>query len=314
MSIVRDSILAFALGDAMGIPTEGIERETLLQKPVTTMIGHGTYDKDEGTWGDDTSLTLATIDSMVKCKDIDSSDIMERFCDWVRNCEYTADGGIFEMDETTKKALAAYATTGDVKASGQDGLKDNGNGSLMRMLPIALYCHYNNLRPSKVYDIVKEVSSITHSNEVSILGCFIFVSYVMFILNGKDKFASYNMIKCIDYTEFFDEDIVEYYNRLLKTNINNLRIDDLKSESYIVYTLEMIIWVTLNSSSLPETIIGSINLGGDTDTVSALSSSIAGIIYSLDDVPSKWISSLKRLDYLENMIYEFEKYLGIEES
>ena len=121
------------------------------------------------------------------------------------------------------------------------------------------------------------------------------------------------MIKCYDYSLYFDPDIVEYYNRLLKTNIAKLRVDDLKSEGYIVYTLETALWVILNCSSFAESIVGAINLGGDTDTIGSIVGGIAGIMYGLDGTASKWISDLKGRDYLEDIIKQFEELLGVYE-
>lgn len=313
MSIIKDTIIGFAIGDAMGVPVEFEEREVLIENPVTMMKGYGAHNVPEGTWSDDTSFVLATMDSIVKCGEISYNDIAERFCNWIKNGDYTATGKIFDIDITSKNALLKYVSSKDVTTCGEAGIKDNGNGSLSRMIPVAFYCHYNNLRSSEVYEIVRGVSSITHSSKESVLGCYIFVNYLLFILNGKDKLASYNMVKFLDYKEFFDEDTIEFYNRLLKTNINSLRVDDLKSESYIVYTLETVLWIILNCNSTSEAIVGAINLGGDTDTIGALAGGISGILYGIEDIPSKWIDSMKNYNYLEELISDFEKVFDIYE-
>lgn len=309
MSVIKDSIMGFAVGDAMGVPIKLVDREQLLENPVTSMIGYGTYDVPAGVWSDDTSMTIATIDSIVKCKKVDYNDIAHRLCEWAGKAKYTANGMVFDIDGTTKKALIKYLKTqGEAINCGGSDMNENGNASLARMLPIALYCYFNKLQAMEIFNLVKNVSSITHANEISILGCYIYVNYLLFILNGKDKFASYNMVKCLDYTEYFDEDIVAYYNRLLKTNINNLKIDDLKSTGYIVYTLEAVMWVILNTQSYSEAIIGSINLGGATDTIAALAGSIAGILYGIDKIPNKWLSKLEKIDYLDDVARSFEDF------
>ena len=115
------------------------------------------------------------------------------------------------------------------------------------------------------------------------------------------------MVKCLDYDTYFDEDDIAYYNRILKTNIGNLRIDDLKSTGYVVHTLESVFWVLLNTNSYPESIVGSINLGEDTDTIGAITGSISGVLYGYDNIPNKWLSKLKNYNYLEEMIDNFER-------
>lgn len=311
MSKIKDAILGLAVGDAMGVPIEYEERDVLINNPVTSMTGYGTHDVPEGTWSDDTSFALATMDSIVSCGEISFSNIADCYCNWIRSGKYTATGKIFDIDITSKNALIKYASDGDVTSCGQNGIKDNGNGCLSRMIPIAFYCYYNNLRNSEIYELVSGVSSITHSSKESILGCYIFVKYMMFLLNGKDKFASYNMVKLVDYKEFFDEDTIEFYNRFLKTNIGNMNVDDLKSDSYIVYTLETVLWIVLNCNSVVESIVGAVNLGGDTDGIAGLSGALMGIIYGISDIPSKWLSCMKKLDYLESVIIEFEKAVGV---
>ena len=314
MSIIKGSVLGFAVGDAMGLPLVNIKRDVLLDKPVTTMESGGVYNISAGTWSDETSLTIATMDSIIKSASLSYVDMADRFCMFLKGEEYTSAESAFDVDETTKKALEKYLTTKDnpILCGGKD-IGDDDNGSLKRMLPIALYCYYNNLKDREIYETVKASSSITHADSVSIMGCFIYVYYLIFLLNGKDKYASYNMIKFFDYSRFFDDDTISFYNRLLKTNISKIRISDLKSYSYIVYTLESVFWVVLNCNSFPETIVGAINLGGDTDTIGALAGSVAGVLYGYDAIPKDWLSNLKRLEYLEEITLQFERELGIYE-
>ena len=87
----------------------------------------------------------------------------------------------------------------------------------------------------------------------------------------------------------------------------------MKSSRYIVYTLESVLWVILNCNSFPETIIGAINLGGDTDTVGAIAGSIAGILYGYESIPENWLTNLKRLDYISEITSQFERELGFYE-
>ena len=71
MPRIIDSIIGHAVGDAMGVPTEFCIREKLQANPVTKMIGYGNHDVPEGSWSDDTSMTIATIDSIISKKAID---------------------------------------------------------------------------------------------------------------------------------------------------------------------------------------------------------------------------------------------------
>ena len=142
MSFVKDSLYGFVIGDALGVPVEFEERKKLMSSPVTTMKGYGSYDVPEGTWSDDTSMTLATMDSIIKQEGtINCNDIADKFCNWLNNADYTATNKVFDVGITTKYALMRYWNDKiDATKCGGTSLSENGNGSLMRMLPIALYC------------------------------------------------------------------------------------------------------------------------------------------------------------------------------
>lgn len=304
---INAGIMGLVIGDVMGTPIKGKNREELLDNPVTSIIKMDNLPL--GVFSARTSLTLATMDSIAKKNNIDTNDIAFNFIKFLKNKDYTNDGLVLDIDDDTKKSIDNFYDEKNAEEKA-DGIFDSKNGCLARMLPVALYCHYRKLRNREVFDAVKRCCCITHCNHLCVLGCYIYVNYLLFILNGKDKFASYNMLKYVDYS-YFDEDIVAYYNRLLKTNIAKLRVEDLKSTDYIVYTLESFFWVILNCSSFSESIVGAINLGEDTNTIGSLVGSAAGIIYGYETIPKKWIISLNEVEYIEDVIDDFKKTLLI---
>lgn len=308
MSIVKDSLYGFIVGDAMGVPVEFEDREKLINKPVTSMLGYGSHDVEAGVYSDDTSMTLATMDSIIKQNGIiNYNDIADKFCNWVNNNEYTATNKVFDIGMTTKYALIKYFNNKiDATMCGGTNINENGNGSLMRMLPIALYCFYKNIKDdNEIFTLVKNLSSITHAHDISILGCYIYVRYVISLLETKNKISSYNFIKKLDYSMFIEEVKLEY-SRILFSDISTLNINDVNSSGYVVDTLEAVFWIVLNCSSYNESIIGAINLGGDTDTIGAITGSIAGILYGYDNISKRWISKLKNKDYIDEIIIKFE--------
>lgn len=292
----------------MGVPVEFEDREKLINKPVTSMLGYGSHDVEAGVYSDDTSMTLATMDSIIKQNGIiNYNDIADKFCNWVNNNEYTATNKIFDIGMTTKYALIKYFNNKiDATMCGGTNINENGNGSLMRMLPIALYCFYKNIKDdNEIFTLVKNLSSITHAHDISILGCYIYVRYVISLLETKNKISSYNFIKKLDYSMFIEEVKLEY-SRILFSDISTLNINDVNSSGYVVDTLEAVFWIILNCSNYNESIIGAINLGGDTDTIGAITGSIAGILYGYDNISKRWISKLKNKDYIDEIIIKFE--------
>ena len=308
MSIVKDSLYGFIVGDTMGVPVEFEDREKLINKPVTSMLGYGSHDVEEGVYSDDTSMTLATMDSIIKQNGIiNYNDIADKFCNWVNNNEYTATNKVFDIGMTTKYALIKYFNNKiDATMCGGTNINEYVNVSLMRMLPIALYFFYKNIKDdNQIITLVKNLSSITHAHDISILGCYIYVRYVISLLETKNKISSYHFIKKLDYSMFIEEVKLEY-SRILFSDISTLNINDINSSGYVVDTLEAVFWIILNCSSYNESIIGAINLGGDTDTIGAITGSIAGILYGYDNISKRWISKLKNKDYIDEIIIKFE--------
>lgn len=307
---VENGIIGFVVGDTMGVPVEFNSRKKLLLNPVTEMLEYGTHNMPKGCWSDDTSMTLATMDSIIKCKEINTNDMADRFIKWYRNGEYTATGIMFDIGTTIQQALVKYQRgIGIASKCGGEREYDNGNGSLMRMLPIAYYCYLKGLEDTEILKIVKEVSSITHRHPISILGCYIYVRLAIELLKGKELLQAYQEIKKLDYS-YFTEDTIYKYERILNSNIGLYNINDISSNGYIVSTLEAVIWTLINSKSFNETIIKAINLGEDTDTVGACVGGLAGIYYGIENINQKWKDNILRYDYIINMCKEFEKIIN----
>lgn len=311
----KNGIIGLAIGDALGVPVEFKTREELKISPITDMIGYGTYNLPKGTWSDDTAMTLATIDSIISTKTINCNDIASKFLEWFRNAKYTATNEVFDIGRTTLQALAKFELNLDNASNcGESNEYSNGNGSLMRMLPIAYYIYYKNITDNqKIYNIVKQVSSITHAHEISILGCYIYVRYVIELLKGKDKVEAYNNIKELNYSMFSSNSIGKY-RRILKGNIQNVEEENISSSGYIVSTLEATMWLFLNSDNYNTTILKAVNLGDDTDTIGACTGGLLGIYYGIENIKESWKQTLKKYDYITSLCKEFDKYLSEKDS
>lgn len=307
MSKFQDSLIGLAVGDAMGVPIEFSIREKCLKNPLTEMVGFGTHSVPAGSWSDDTSMTIATIDSIIEKGEFDYTDIMNKFCEWVIDYKYTPSNFRFDIGHTCFKAIYNFTKNNmEPLKCGLTDIKSNGNGSLMRILPVALYCYSKNLKDKEILDLTNNISSLTHAHEISKMGCYIYVRYLIFLLSGKDKYSAYNMIKCVDYSSY-SEDTIKVYDRILNNDIMKYKMDEINSGGYVVDTLEASLWVILNTETFAQAIIGAINLGSDTDTTGAVTGAIAGIIYGIDNIPKKWLDKLLKKDYLLELSYKFEK-------
>ena len=307
----KNGIIGLAIGDAMGVPLEFCSREKLMKNPTTTMLGYGSHDVPKGSWSDDTSMTLATIDAIIKDKKINCETIATNFLDWMKNAKYTPTDKVFDIGRTSLRAIARFEDKQNVaEECGGNSEMDNGNGSLMRILPITYYCYCQRLTEQEIYETVKKVSSITHRHEISIMGCFIYVIYGIELLNNKNLTQAYKKIRKIKYDKYFSKDTIKRYERVLKNNINKYSLDEIKSTGFVVDTLEATLWVLLNTNSYNQAIIGAINLGNDTDTVGACVGGLAGIYYRQESINQNWKNDLLKLDYINNLCDKFNEVLN----
>ena len=306
MSKYIDAIIGHAVGDAMGVPTEFCLREKLLADPVKEMISSAKVGQPAGSWSDDTSMEIATIDSFIEKGKFDYFDIMSKWVGWIDHADYTAAGVTFDIGRTCLSAITRFYSGGEPLECGSKGFNDNGNGSLMRILPVALYSYTKKLNDKEIIKLTNEVSSLTHAHDISKLGCYIYVKYVIYLLEGLSKEEAYLKIQKEDYSSYGDEAII-VYDRILNNNIKEYSMSEINSSGYVVDTLECALWILLNAETYKDVILASTNIGQDTDTIGAIAGSMAGIIYGYDSIPKEWFEKLQRREYLEDLANKFEE-------
>lgn len=308
---LSSGIMGFATADALGVPIEFTMRQSHINNPLTEMVGYGSHNVPKGTWSDDTSMTIATMDSITEKKGIDYDDMMDKFCSWYGEAKYTATDKLFDIGIGTRKALMSYhnKVTSAVNSGGREE-NNNGNGSLMRMLPVVFYLHYANLSDNEVTKIINDCSSLTHGQEISKLGCRIYFDLMDEILDGKSIKDAYEELKNKDYSKWYSEETISKYSRILDGSIENVQESSIKSSGFVVDTLEAAIWCSLNTNSYEESAIKAVNLGDDTDTVGAITGSITGVSYGKVTIPERWISKLRKKDYLDELCKNYAKFLA----
>lgn len=311
MNNIKAAIYGFIVGDVLGFPVEFLSRDTLRNNPVAQIQIREDMNVPKGVFSDDTSMTLATMDSIITYDDINLNDIMSKFCEWCYNGVYTSTNKVLDIGITTRQALAKYYLLKlDPVECGANSYNDNGNGSLMRMLPVIIYCKHQNIDFETLYTYIKNTSSLTHSHDISILGCLIYSNYITNLLNGYDKFKSYEMINIQDYTRLFSTEVLNHYEIVFNHKVHSLNENDIKSTGFIVDTLVSSLWCILKSNTFKETLLMAVNLGNDTDTIGAITGSMAGLIYGYSAIPSSWINEICGLNKYEHIISSFINSYG----
>lgn len=301
---LKSAILGLAIGDALGVPYEFISRDIIKKNPCIDMIGYGTHNKSAGTWSDDTSLTLCLLDNLNN-KNINYNDIMDSFALWYNNGKYTADGNTFDVGMTTRDAINNYKIGKNPIKCGLSDEYSNGNGSLMRILPIAFYIkkYFNSqlFENSEAINIIYNISSLTHSHKRSLIACVIYTAIALNLINDMNIEEAINKALKDSFDYYKNEKDINYYKRIFDCDFKNLNDTEIESSGYVVHTLEASIWILLNTSNYKDAVLKAVNLGDDTDTTAAVTGGLAALYYGVDNIPSNWIDTLINKELIINI-------------
>ncbi|GFI22817.1 ADP-ribosyl-[dinitrogen reductase] glycohydrolase [Lachnospiraceae bacterium] len=307
---ICDGMIGLAIGDAIGVPVEFKSRQEIAENPVISMREYGTHYQPMGTWSDDTSLALALMDSIIKKNKIDYVDIMNRFSDWLLYNDYTATGEVFDVGNSTSRAIMNYGRGMNPLECGGISEYENGNGSLMRILPIAFYLKKHcDLDMESQMEIVHNISALTHRHRTSLIGCGIYINIAMNLLEGR--LPLYESIEQGIKTAFAYyerktwNNVYEYLRLMNLSDFLGLPDREIKSSGYVIHTLESALWCLLKTHSYTECVFKAVNLGEDTDTVGAVAGGLAGIYYGLVEIPEDWLKVLARRQYIEELCEKF---------
>ncbi len=306
IEIVKGAIFGLAVADALGVPVEFESREKLQKNPVDKMLGFGSHAVPKGTWSDDTSMALCTLNSIAQKGKIDLVDNILEFSKWAEDGYMTPHGEMFDIGRTTLTSLRKYWKSNNVYTCGGKLDYDNGNGSLMRIIPVSLYNHFKNLSKKESIRNVHEVSALTHAHERSLIACGIYDFIVRELIKSPEK-ASVNIALKKAQKHYADYKEIKRYDRIFDEAFVNININQIKSSGYVVDTLEAAIWCLLNTDNYKDCVLKAVNLGEDTDTVGAIAGGLAGILYGYDSIPKEWKNTLVKSDMISKLCEKFVK-------
>ena len=279
---IKGALFGLAVGDALGVPVEFLSRERLKASPVNEMLGYGSWQQPLGTWSDDSSLAFCLAESLAKGYDI--NDIAQNFINWMQHGYWGAHNEVFDIGGATREAIIRLVKRSSPLLSGCFMEGDNGNGSLMRILPLLFYI--KDLNVEDRFEKVKEVSSITHAHFRSVFSCFIYIELALQILEGKSLADSYcsmqKIVKDFVTKKDFKKDEILLFRRILESDIKFIEEPSICSSGYVLHSLEASIWCLLNTDNYSDAVLKAVNLGGDTDTTACVTGGIAGLLYGYE--------------------------------
>lgn len=314
-----DGIWGVIVGDALGAPVEFGERWMRDMDPVKEMRSGGMFEVPIGGWTDDTSMTLATLNSLNNGYDL--KDIMEQYVLWLREGKYSLFDYPIGVGKQILRSIEEYEKTKDVYCSGGKTEQDNGNGSLMKNMPICLYCYaYQKTGTMTIQDVIRiihEVSGLTHNHIRSKIACGIYYFIIYEILEEKRPFFNCINTGISNAFSYYQNEYIHYSIEdpsTIQTELKHFfrlkdleafrheKRDHIRSTGYVVDTLEAAIWCLITENNYKDSLLKAVNLGLDTDTIAAVAGGLAGLYYGYAGIPTNWLATIQKRDLIEQIL------------
>lgn len=267
------ALLGLAVGDAVGTTLEFKRRDTYPR--LTDMVGGGPFNLKAGEWTDDTAMAMALSASLEQCDRLDETDLMNRFIDWYRNGSYSCTATCFDIGNTTSSALRRYEKTGNPIA-GSTNPSDAGNGSLMRLSPVAVRFWHDR---EVLRDAAARQSRTTHASPACVEACTLYADMIADAIEGKglDQILARK---------------AETYGSLIgpiaEGSWRGRHRSTIEASGYVVHALEASIWCVARSHDFESAVLMAANLGQDADTTAAITGQLAGAFYGASAIPAHW--------------------------
>lgn len=275
----RGALLGLAIGDAIGTTLEF--RPPGSFAPLTDMVGGGHFCLKKGYWTDDTSMALCLGHSLVACQRFDATDQMQRYCDWLDNGYMSSIGTCFDVGVTVSSALRRFQKTGNPYA-GAKSRWSSGNGSIMRLAPIAIACAHDVAAAQR---LAAASSRTTHAAPLCLDSCGLLATVLIQLLRGYGKSG----LQPSDYTASSHE-----VEQLQRGHWQQKSYQQLKGTGYVIDSLEAALWCFYHTDNYADCVLAAANLGNDADTTAAVAGQLAGACYGYAAIRPAWREALHR--------------------
>ena len=291
-------LLGLAVGDAVGTTLEF--RRPGSFEPITDMVGGGPFNLQPGQWTDDTSMALCLAHSLLQANGFDARDQMERYCAWRKDGYMSSNGRCFDIGVTVSEAISQFLSSGEPFA-GSTNPFSAGNGSLMRLAPVAMYYSPD---LEQVIQYCGESSRTTHAAKECIDACRYFGMLLHGAFAGMDKNS---LLAQQDYApETKKVQAIQRGEYLQKDRAQ------IKGTGYVIDCLEAALWCFAHTDNFRDAILAAANLGDDADTTAAVCGQIAGAFYGVEGIPESWREKITLLDDILELSEQLNKYSPLE--
>lgn len=294
-------LVGLAAGDALGTTVEFSPPGSFT--PLNDIVGGGPFHLRPGQWTDDTSMALCLADSLVACHGFEPRDQMERYLRWYRSGYLSSTGHCFDIGNTIRTALQNFERTREPYSGSSDPNKA-GNGSLMRLAPVAMFFFSS---PAEAIERCGDSSRTTHATPAAVDACRYFGGLLAGALAGENKKTLLSAGYAPLVNTWERHPLVHEIDEIAQGSFKIRQPPMIKGSGYVVRSLEAALWAFYLSADFRSGCLLAANLGDDADTTAAIYGQIAGAYYGLEDIPLQWRNRLALQDtilQLAKALYE----------
>lgn len=291
---LKGGLYGLLIGDAVGVPYEFHLSHHLPPYTQLDMVPPQDFVRSyphilSGTWSDDGAQALCLLSSLLDRQRLDLEDCMQRFVNWYNDGYMAVDRRVFDIGVQTLDAIHKYMMGTPVMRVAHHHESANGNGALMRSLPLALWHTGSNA------ELIKDAylqSHLTHAHLRSKVCCALYCLWARYILQGEDIQQGWNSaVKILrDYYQHCPLDLEQ-----LEIHIKPDELVRGTGSGYVVDCLHSARFA-LQRKTYQDVVRTAISLGNDTDTTACVAGGLAGLYFGYAELPQQWVSQLKGKD------------------
>ena len=302
---IKGGIVGLLVGDALGVPYEFHARESIppfekieLEPPAGFNRAHSGV--PAGTWSDDGAQALCLLASLLECGRFDADDFAAKIVAWFRE-DYMAVDQVFDVGIQTQRAILNLRKGVAPLEAGPREEKNNGNGSLMRVLPLALW--HRGSDEELIQDAFDQ-SAVTHGHLRSKLCCALYCLWARQILSDEEDAWEAAVSKL---RRTFPENSAERIE--LEQAVRPDDLYEVQGSGYVLDSLFSAKWAC-GRTNFEEAVKAAISLGNDTDTTAAIAGGIAGLKFGINGIPARWRENLRGKEINELLLEKLLLSIG----
>ena len=286
---LKGGLYGLLVGDALGVPYEFHLASAIPPRELIDMTPPARFRRSHagikpGTWSDDGALALCLLDSLIEKDGLDLANLASKFLAWGSIGYLTVDRRVFDIGIQTSRAFENLKDGMSPETAGPSDVRSNGNGSLMRALPLALWHRGSD---DKLVGLAHAQSLLTHGHAHSQVCCALYVLVAKRLLERKAMNEAWDRA---------EEDLANIYQESPHASaldfVLSVKSQEPQGSGYVVDSL----WSAKRAcqeATYADVVKAAVAFGNDTDTTACIAGGLAGIHFGFDAIPLRWMDILR---------------------